>query len=276
MITADAKEDYAAREYWADRFSSGFDLTKVRYLGFSESYIKLLYRAKIIVLKKFSAANEIEIKNKTVCDVGCGTGYYVNFYSNEGVKHITGIDITQTSINYLKSKYPKYDFVRGDISSQQILFSTKNKFDVVNVFDVLYHVVNDTKFEQAIQNICELTKHNGLIFFTDATKSDVRTAQHVKFRSQQTYRTSFRSSGAQLIGVLPLHFLLNRRLFGQIGATIYLDNLLAPLYYRIDELFISRKRSNMKLGIAKKLWELIGIDTFSYFCVMLMSISLLS
>jgi 2-polyprenyl-3-methyl-5-hydroxy-6-metoxy-1,4-benzoquinol methylase len=72
----------------------------------------------------------------------------------------------------------------------RFFFSTKNKFDVVNVFDALYHVVNDTKFEQAIQNICELTKHNGFIFFTDVMKSDVRTAQHVKLRSQQTYRTS--------------------------------------------------------------------------------------
>jgi 2-polyprenyl-3-methyl-5-hydroxy-6-metoxy-1,4-benzoquinol methylase len=253
MITADSNEDYAASEYWEDRFSSGFDLTKVGYLGFSESYIKIVYKAKIIVLKKFLAANEIEIKNKTVCDIGCGTGYYVNFYSNEGAKHITGIDITQTSINYLKSQYPKYDFVRGDISSQKILFDSKNKFDIVNVFDVLYHIVNDTKFEQAIQNICELTKHNGFIFFTDDMKSDVRIAQHVKRRSQQTYETLFRSNGAQLIGVLPLHFLLNRRLFGQIGATTYIDNLLAPLYYRIDELLMSRKRSNVKLGIAKKL-----------------------
>jgi 2-polyprenyl-3-methyl-5-hydroxy-6-metoxy-1,4-benzoquinol methylase len=253
MITTYSKEDYDACEYWEGRFSSGFDLTKVGYLGFNESYIKMLYKAKIIVLKKFLAANEIEIKNKTVCDVGCGTGYYVSFYSNEGAKHITGIDITQTSINYLKSQYPKYDFFRGDISSQEILFSINDKFDIVNVFDVLYHIVNDTKFEQAIQNICELTKQNGFIFFTDVMKSDVRTAQHVKRRSQQTYETLFKSNGAQLIRVLPLHFLLNRRLFGQIKATIYIDNLLAPLYYRIDELFMSRKRSNIKLGIAKKL-----------------------
>jgi 2-polyprenyl-3-methyl-5-hydroxy-6-metoxy-1,4-benzoquinol methylase len=253
MVTVDSKEDYAASEYWEGRLSSGFDLTKVGLLGFSESYIKIVYKAKITVLKRFLAANEIEIKNKTVCDVGCGTGYYVNFYSNEGAKHITGIDITQTSINNLKSQYPEYDFVRGDISSQEILLGTKNKFDIVNVFDVLYHIVNDTKFEQAIQNICELTKHNGFIFFTDVMKRDVRTAQHVKKRSQQTYETLFRSNAAQLIRVLPLHFLLNRRLFGQIGVTIYVDNLLAPLYYRIDELFMSQKRSNTKLGIAKKL-----------------------
>ena len=174
MVTVDSKEDYAASEYWEGRLSSGFDLTKVGLLGFSESYIKIVYKAKITVLKRFLAANEIEIKNKTVCDVGCGTGYYVNFYSNEGAKHITGIDITQTSINNLKSQYPEYDFVRGDISSQEILLGTKNKFDIVNVFDVLYHIVNDTKFEQAIQNICELTKHNGFIFFTDVMKRSTR------------------------------------------------------------------------------------------------------
>jgi len=49
-----------------------------------------------------------------VLDVGCGTGHHV---ANLGSKNINvvGVDISQSMINKAKEKYPKYNFIVGDV-----------------------------------------------------------------------------------------------------------------------------------------------------------------
>lgn len=179
---------YNPKTYWEKRLSGRFNLSGVGYAGFSEYYNKWLYKAKNRTLKKALSLYQINISSKTICDIGCGTGFFVEFYKQLGVKEIVGIDITSISIESLKLKYPEYDFIRGDVSSYKIEEIVKRKFDILNIFDVLYHVKDDTAFEQAIANISSLTQKMGFIFISDMCGSkNIDVAEHVKFRSKKRY-----------------------------------------------------------------------------------------
>ncbi|MFQ5787590.1 MAG: class I SAM-dependent methyltransferase [Thermodesulfobacteriota bacterium] len=250
---------YIPKDYWEKRLSGGFDLSRVGYFGLSNFYNKFLYKAKIRTLKKALLLQHVEIHNKTVCDVGCGTGFFVDFYHLQKANYIVGVDITHVSIEFLKRKYPHYHFVKEDVSSSSLISKFNRKFDIINVFDVLYHITDDKAFGLAIANICKLTNDNGFIFISDSFGSkDINAAEHVKFRSRGIYQTTLEDNGVKIIAAYPLFYLLHRPILGmtkikglrKIGGI--LDNLFAPFYYYFDGIFFSNQSSSLSLIVARK------------------------
>ena len=251
-------KNYNPENYWEKRLTNGFNLSKVGHLGFSEHYNKFLYKAKTRTLKKALSFYQIDISNKTVCDIGCGTGFFVDFYKHLGARDIAGIDITNISVENLKLKYPEYNFIRSDISSSLLEAIPKRKFDILNVFDVLYHIKDNNAFRYAIINISNLTQKGGFILISDmyGTKN-IEPAEHVKFRSKKIYKEILTENGIEVIAILPLYYLLNRPIFGKIyHSCIKIDNLFAPIYYYFDSFLLSymkNTKNNLNLIISRKI-----------------------
>lgn len=250
---------YKPDDYWESRLTERFRLSGVGHIRFSEFYNKWLYKAKTRALDKALRIHQPDLSDKAVCDIGCGTGFFVEYYSRRGVKHITGIDITRVSIENLKSKYPQYDFITADISGSSGIVETGHRFGLLNVFDVLYHIKDDEAFKRAIANIAAMAENGALILATDVYgESDIDIAEHVEFRSKATYDEGFGKNDISIEAVYPLYYLLNRPIFGCIikGALDKLgrglDNSLAPLYYYLDGVLVSVKRSNLRLIVARK------------------------
>jgi len=245
---------YNPEDYWEKRLLERFNLSGVGNVGFSEYYNRWLYKAKIRVLKRVLLSERINIHSMSVCDIGCGTGFFIDFYKLQGAREITGIDIASVCIENLQQKYPEYRFIKNDISSPLLVPKVSFKFDILNVFDVLYHITDDARFEQAIINICSLTNNDGFIFVSDLFgEENVHVAEHVKFRSKNVYENVLSKNGCKIITILPLYHLLNRSIFGKLPYLgIKIDNLLAPIYYLLDYLFISQQ-GNLNLLVAKKM-----------------------
>ena len=250
---------YKPDAYWEDRLSERFNLSGVGHISFSEFYNSWLYKAKLRALNKAFRENGVNIREKTVCDIGCGTGFFVDFYSCNSVKELLGIDITQISIENLKSKYPQHNFLTSDISTSTSLSTVSQRFDIVNIFDVLYHIKDDASFKKAISNISSLVGPGGLILITDMYDDrDINIADHVRCRSRDTYKEILQNNDISIISAYPVYYLLNRYLLGSVfsGKMGELgkkaDNILAPLYYFFDGFIMSMKRSNLKLIVAQK------------------------
>ncbi|KPK96608.1 MAG: hypothetical protein AMJ95_13275 [Omnitrophica WOR_2 bacterium SM23_72] len=251
--------EYHPKDYWEERLSKNFALAGAGHLSFNEYYNRWLYRAKVRALKKALSTQKIDILGKAVCDIGCGTGFFVDFYKCLGAKDIVGIDITHVSIEKLKSRYPEYVFVEGDIASVSITSKMNRKFNILNIFDVLYHIKDDEGFIQAIKNISELAQDEGYIFISDLFRAqDIDLSPYITFRSKKTYEAAFRDSGLKVITTYPLYYYLNRTVSGKIlnrlfsGQSFAVDNLFAPLYYLLDGVVLSERKNNLNLIVAEK------------------------
>ena len=155
---------YDPQKYWEDRLKSRYDLTGVGNIVFDKKYNEYLYKLQLSVLKKALKKYKISLHGKTVLDIGCGTGFFSAFY-HKSLAQITGIDITTTSIESLRKSFPDGKFITMDISAE--LTANKeyfeNRFDLVNMLNVIFHIVDDAKFERALENLADMLKRRRVL-----------------------------------------------------------------------------------------------------------------
>ena len=248
---------YQPKIYWEERLRQNFSLKNTGHIGFSLLYNNWSYKAKVRALQKVLSNLEVNCEGKSVLDIGCGTGFWIEFYKAKGATSLVGFDITNISIEKLKEKFPQLEFYELDIGEDEI--NLNRRFDIINVFDVLYHIRDDLKFEKAISNIAKMSKKGSYIFITDSL-IDKCEAENVTFRSLATYNEEFRRNRLKFVEVAPLFYLLNRPYpcllqvikFGLIKTKFNIDDIMAPILYYLDKVFLSLKRSNLKLIVCVK------------------------
>lgn len=102
-------------------------------------------------------------RNKSVLDIGCGIGNYLEELNKRGHK-INGVDIAENMLQTSKERLKKYyefpPLCRTDI--ENLPFS-ENHFDVVFCVGVLEYLKSDAK---SIEEISRVLKPNGLLFLT--------------------------------------------------------------------------------------------------------------
>jgi SAM-dependent methyltransferase len=230
---------YEPKQYWEQRLSDRFTLKGVGHLGFSESYNTWLYRRKQRCIE--SCLSGTNLKGKKVLDIGCGTGFFVEWYLQKGAS-ICGIDITDISIKRLKQKY-QGEFQTQDITDPNYQLYSR-EFDIINMWDVVYHIVDPKRFNLAFDNIAKSMRDGGLLLFTDwfGASSDVRIADHVQGRCLDTYTKSLPKKGFELVGMYPLYCYLNKTHLKR------LDNYLGWLYLLLDNFAKKIPDDNLSLS----------------------------
>ena len=230
---------YSPKLFWESRLRSSFNLKGVGHIGFSESYNRWLYRRKRRCLE--SALRDIPLRGKHVLDVGCGTGFFVEWYLQRGAI-VAGIDITDVSIENLSQRY-KGKFFTQDITDPN--YRPDREFDLVNMWDVIYHIVERDAFEQALHNVSISLKQDGLFLLTDwfGAFADIRVADHVHVRCLDTYRRTLGPKGFELKNLNPLYNVLNKPHFGKV------DNYLACLYFAVDSFSKRIPPDNLSLSV---------------------------
>jgi len=100
------------------------------------------------------------VENKTVIDVGCGTGYGCKIFA-EKATIVYGIDHDKEAISYCKQKYPapNITYIEMDINSTVL----DRQFDIATAFQVIEHIQNLSKF---IERLKQIVKPNGVIFIS--------------------------------------------------------------------------------------------------------------
>lgn len=240
---------YKPKEYWEKRISRNTSLKGVGLRQQSEAYNKYLYKLKRRALEKAMLKNPKNINEAHVLDIGCGTGFWVEYYGNLGC-HVWGVDITETSVNLLKDAFPKHHFLRLDIGKEDLCF--EEEFDIINSFDVLYHIPNDFAFLKAIENISLVAKKGAQIFITDSLSPPNKQPEHVKFRTLEEYRKSLKKVGIGISMVLPIYHFMNQEYnFLKKYLPSYLVtqgvDIFAPFFFLLDSLYLPYNKSTMKL-----------------------------
>jgi SAM-dependent methyltransferase len=196
------------KDYWEKRLNENYGLHGTGYIGLGKSYNSWMYKVrKYIVTKKLRSLNN-GYETATILDIGSGSGFYVDIWKQLGARDITGCDITSISVKNLGEKYPLGKFLELDISSNVIPLS--KQFDFISAFDVLFHIVDDEKYEKALSNIYNLLKPGGLLIFSENfvhKKSQKSSFQST--RSITDISSSLERAGFEIIERMPMFYLMN-------------------------------------------------------------------
>jgi 2-polyprenyl-3-methyl-5-hydroxy-6-metoxy-1,4-benzoquinol methylase len=114
-----------------------------------------------IILRHFRNAG-VDFREARVCDLGSGSGHWIDFYRSLGVPHCTGIDISQKSAEYLGQKYaqqPEVTILQGGIL--ETLQAQGEAYDLVNAVGIMFHLVDDTEWRQTIDQIAQHLQPGG-------------------------------------------------------------------------------------------------------------------
>jgi len=202
--------NYEPREFWDQRLSEQFDLRGTGQPGLSVAYNRACYTLRREVLDRALVAERFDPARRKVLDVGCGTGFFTACYLTRGAV-LTGIDIAPTSIERLRKRHPQARFLLADLSDTTL----GERFDLVNAFDVLYHITDEANWGRAVAALAAAVEPGGLLLLTDTFPSAERAtpeAEHNRMRPLERYRALLEPAGFEVRAVLPTHVLLNRDL----------------------------------------------------------------
>jgi SAM-dependent methyltransferase len=198
------------KDYWESRLKENFGLYGTGFIGLGRHYNNWMYKIRRhVVLRKMKSLH-IDFTKMNVLDVGSGVGFYIDLWKELGARRVIGIDITNVAVNNLKRKYPTEEFYAADIGDDRVISFDNQKFDIVSAFDVLFHIVDDNRHNQAIQNIHSVLKPNGFFIFSDNfIHGDVVRSSYQVSRPLCTIENVLTRNGFEIIERCPIFFLMS-------------------------------------------------------------------
>lgn len=200
---------YSPRSYWEARIGKRFDLTGAGHSALGPNYNAYLYKRRLESLEEGLRYVGQSPAKARILEVGCGTGFYTSYFTQKEISEYIGLDITTVSVKTLTKRFPSARFICADVSKFKAV-NTKGFFDIIFAADVLFHIVEDSLFEQAIQNMATWLKEGGLLVISDVfPEHTVQVADHVCLRSLGYYREILEYNHIRIRHIEPIFALLH-------------------------------------------------------------------
>ena len=202
-------QNFHPKNYWEERLTKHYDLNGVGYLGFGKAFNDWMYRLRRTVVSRTVSELPVDVKKAGVLDIGSGTGFYIQLWQDLGAAQVTGADLTEFAVKQLREKFPRAAFYQTDIGNPPPT-GIPGSYDLISCMDVVFHIVDDTRYEQAFANISSLLKPGGYFVFSEnfIHRPTVRGEHHVS-RSLQDIEAAVAKAGLEVVSRRPLFFLMN-------------------------------------------------------------------
>jgi SAM-dependent methyltransferase len=221
---------YEPASFWQEILSAHPDLRGTGEPGLSLAYNRAMYAIRERVLTHELARAGVRVAGARVLDGGSGVGFYVDYYLRHGAA-VTGIELTEAGTQLLRRRYPAARIVQGDLSDTD----AGTGFDVVNVWDVLYHITDDARWERAVRRLARAVAPGGVLLLTDVLGPwRGPLAAHNVMRAGSRYEAILAEEGVRAERTVPTHYLLNRNLGWLKGA-----NRLPHALYAVDRVLLA-------------------------------------
>lgn len=155
-----AGETYRPKDYWAGLHDSAEDLGIVGH-----PTMPLIFNRYLYANAAHSVLRALDVRGRTVLDVGSGTGFWVDLWLREGAAKVCGSDLVATAVERLRERFPQSEFAVADIAEQPPFLDST--FDVVTIMSVLHHVIEDARFRAALRNLASQLAPGGRIAVLD-------------------------------------------------------------------------------------------------------------
>ena len=111
----------------------------------------------------------LDLKNKDVLEIGCGSGYGAHLLSTLNPKSYIGLDVMEEQVQLAQKNYPQFEFLIQDAEDLS-RFPASSK-DVVIIFGVLHHIPN---WRKAIDEVVRVLKPSGSLFLEEPRGVDIK------------------------------------------------------------------------------------------------------
>jgi SAM-dependent methyltransferase len=209
--------EQSEKSYWEATLGKYPGLHGVGYVRLGEKYNRWLYRVRRAVFMRRVGPLKADFRGLDILDVGSGTGFYIDRWRELGAEKISALDFASAATEVLERKYPECRVFRLDIG-EDVEEIGPRAFDVVSAFDVLFHIVDDGKYERAIQNIFSLLRPGGLFVFSDNfVHGDTVRKAHIVHRSLAAVEGAVEDAGFRVVERFPMFVLMNHPVDSRSG-----------------------------------------------------------
>lgn len=183
-----------------------------------------------------------EVYGKSVLDAGCGTGIFSIIFANNGAGQVTGIDISEGSLNTARSLKEKFQLKNTSFKREDMLHLPfpDASFDIVWAWGTVHHTTDPLK---AIDELIRVLKQKGSLLLAIYTRTRL-TFLHEIIRKTlvRTPRKTWTFLSKVMAFILtPVVFFFKKREKSRKGEKLeelILDWYFVPIrhYYRPEEI----------------------------------------
>jgi SAM-dependent methyltransferase len=156
---------YQPKAYWRTLHERG-DLSAVGQSGLPATLNRWLYRSWARSVTRLAKRAGLPRAGTRMYEVGAGTGYWVDHWRNLGVTRIDGCDLTEIAVETLNRRYADVGrFITADIS--ELDPTAVGSYDFVDCHNVLLHITDEARFDQALENIGRLVAPGGSLLLAE-------------------------------------------------------------------------------------------------------------
>ncbi len=201
--------EFDPKAYWEQRLRKESGLSGVGYLALGGPFNTWMYRVRRRVFRRLVRFLDLDLGRAEILDIGSGTGFYIDRWRALRASVICGADLTPVAVERLQGRYPDLEFRQLDVSAE-IPEDWRGRFDVVSIFDVLFHIVDDARYAQALRNLAALLKPGGwLVLSENSLRGRTERAPHVVSRSEAEITSLLTASGFRIVKQGPMFVLMN-------------------------------------------------------------------
>lgn len=196
--------------YWEQRLSTDIGLHRVGHLAYGKAFNRALYAIRRYVFEKVVLRHVQNIENKSILDCGSGTGFYVNLWSRKHPHSLSGLDFTDASVEFCARRFPAITMYHCDLTSRESMrvIDDQSK-DIISVFDVLFHITDDEKYQIALQELGRIIKDDGIMLYSDnIPRSGTKRERHIVHRSKDEVLHALDVAGFEVLEIVPMFFLM--------------------------------------------------------------------
>jgi SAM-dependent methyltransferase len=205
MLQDDIRKHYESN--WERADQSAADVEQLRYSSPVED--EVLYPAYRTLVSDLRLIDE----ETRILDVGSGSGRWVHFLSTHfRPKKLVGVDFAAASVKLLNRWYPSTphtemrfdvcDITRPDLDLCE-------KFDLINIANVLFHIPEADRYARAIQNLSNHLAPGGRIVTTEYLPRTTMRTEWMLVRSRYEFEAIIHQAGLKIIDTRAFCFFSN-------------------------------------------------------------------